>query len=379
MIKRMLIMLVLVGIVLGGVFFFKHFVDGKVAEFMTGPNSPVRQPATVATTKAVTEDWQEQVLAVGSLRAVSGADLSLEVAGVVDQLNFQSGDDVEKGKVLLKLRDQDDIGKLKALEAQADLAKITYDRDVKQLNAKAVAQSVVDNDEANLRNLKAQVDAQRALVDKKTLVAPFSGHLGLRQVDLGQYLGAGTVVVSLQALTPIYCDFLLPQQALSQLEVGQALMVKLDTFPNVNFPGKISSINSKVDSSSRNIQVRATLDNSEKKLLPGMFATVAINSGGPKKLVTVPQVAVSYNPYGSLVYVVTKGKDQAGKDNLTVKQTFVTTGSTRGDQVSIVKGINEGDEIVIGGQMKLRNGVAIAVNNEAFKPANNPNPKPVDQ
>ncbi len=379
MIKRMLIMLVLVVVVLGSVFGFKTFVNGKVKEFMTGPAGPGHQAQTVSTTKAVTTDWQSQIEAVGSLRAVSGADLSLELAGVVETLNFQSGDDVEAGKVLLKLRDFDDVAKLKSLEAQADLAKITYDRDVKQLNAKAVAQAIVDNDEANLRNIRAQVDQQRALVEKKTLKAPFAGHLGIRQVDLGQYLAAGTMIVTLQALTPIYVDFLLPQKALAQLRIDQPLKVKVDTFGDLTFTGKITSINSKVDPTTRNVQVRATLDNNDHKLLPGMFATVSINAGAPQKLITVPQTAITYNPYGNLVYIVdNKGNGADGKPQLTVRQTFVTTGATRGDQVSVLKGIKEGDEIVTAGQMKLRNGVSIVVNN-TVAPTNDVNPKPVDQ
>jgi membrane fusion protein (multidrug efflux system) len=378
MIKRMLIMLVLVAVVLGGIFGFKDFVNGKIKEFMTGPTGPGHQAQTVSTAKATSTDWQSQIEAVGSLRAVNGADLSIELAGVVEKLNFQSGDDVEEGKVLLKLRDADDVAKLKSLEAQADLAKITYDRDVKQLNAKAIAQAVVDNDDANLRNLRAQVDQQRALVEKKTLKAPFAGHLGIRQIDLGQYLAAGTAIVTLQALSPLYVDFLLPQMALAQIRVGQPVKVKVDTFANKDFTGKITSINSRVDVTTRNVQVRATIDNNDHKLLPGMFATVSIDSGAPQKLVTVPQTAIAYNPYGNLVYVVdNKGKGADGKPQLVVRQTFVTTGATRGDQVAVLKGIKEGDEIVTAGQMKLRNGASIVVNN-TVSPTNDANPKPVD-
>ena len=379
MIKRMLIMLVLVAVVLGGIFGFKDFVNGKIKEFMTGPAGPGKQAQTVSTAKATPMDWQSQIEAVGSLRAVNGADLSLEVAGVVDELNFQSGEDAPVGKVLLKLRDSDDVAKLKSLQAQADLAKVTYDRDVKQFNAHAVAQAIVDNDEANLRNILAQVEQQRALVEKKTLKAPFAGRIGIRQVDLGQYLAPGTAIVTLAALTPIYVDFLLPQKALAQIEVGQGLKVKVDTFPNKEFSGKISSINSKVDATTRNIQVRATIDNNDHRLLPGMFATVSIDSGAPQKLITVPQTAIAYNPYGNLVYIIdNKGNGPDGKPQLVARQTFVTTGATRGDQVAVLKGVKEGDEIVTAGQMKLRNGVPIVVNN-TVSPTNDANPKPVDQ
>lgn len=379
MIKRMLIMLVLVAVVLGGIFGFKTFVNGKIKEFMTGPMGPGKQAVTVSTAKAAPSDWQGQIEAVGSMRAVNGADLSLEVPGVVDAINFQSGDDVEQGKELVKLRDFDDIAKLKSLEAQADLAKITYDRDVKQLAAKAVAQAIVDNDEANLRNLRAQVEQQRELVVKKTLKAPFAGRLGIRQIDLGQYVGAGTSVVTLQALSPIYVDFLLPQQTLAKIEVGQAMKLKVDTWGDREFTGKITSINSRVDAATRNIQVRATIENKDHKLLPGMFAAVTIDSGAPQKLITLPQTAIAYNPYGNLVYIVdNKGNGPDGKPQLTVRQTFVTTGATRGDQVSVLKGVNEGDEVVIAGQMKLRNGAPVAVNN-TVTPTNDQNPKPVDQ
>jgi membrane fusion protein, multidrug efflux system len=375
MIKRMLIMLVLVGVVLGSVFGFKTFVDGKVKEFMAGMGN---QPQTVSTTKAALSDWQPQLEAVGSLRAMSGADLSLEVAGVVDLIDFQSGEDVEKGKLLLRLRDQDEVAKLRSLEAVADLSQINYDRDVKQLAAKAVAQAIVDNDAANLRNNRAQVAQQQAIVDKKTLRAPFSGHLGVRQVDLGQYLAAGTVIVTLQALDPIYVDFLLPQQSLDKIKVGLPANVKVDTYPDRIFSGKITAINPKVEASSRNVQVRATLANPEHKLLPGMFATVDIDVGSVQRLVTLPQTAISYNPYGNLVYVVDdKGKGPDGKPMLVARQTFVTTGATRGDQVSVLKGVKEGDTIVTGGQMKLRNGIALTINNTVL-PKDDPHPRPVD-
>jgi membrane fusion protein (multidrug efflux system) len=209
MIKRMLIMLVLFGVVLGGLFGFKVFVNGKIKEAMAGM---ANTPQTASAAKAETSDWQPAIDAVGSLRAVRGADLSLEVPGVVEEILFQSGDEVQAGQILLRLRGEDEIAKLQSLEATAQLAQITYDRDVQLFKARAISQAVVDNDEANLRNFKAQVDQQKAIVDKKTLRAPFAGRLGLRQVDLGQFLSAGTVIATLQSLDPIFVDFLLPQR-----------------------------------------------------------------------------------------------------------------------------------------------------------------------
>ena len=375
MIKRMLIMLVLVGATLFGVFGFKSFVDGKIKEAMSGMGN---QPQTVATAVAQLTEWQDRVEAVGSLRAVRGADLSLELAGIVDKIEFKSGQDVKVGDVLLRLRNDDDVAKLESLEAVAKLAKITYDRDLKQYKAQAVSQATIDSDAANLKNSNAQVEQQRAIVDKKILRAPFDGNLGLRQVDLGQYLAPGTVIVTLQALTPIYADFLLPQQALDKIEVRQPVTAKTDTYPGKTFKGKITAINPKVDTSTRNVQVRATIENPDKQLVPGMYVTVDTEVGEPGKMVTLPQTAISYNSYGDLVYVVEeKGKGPDGKPQLTVRQTFVAVGPTRGDQVAIMKGLKEGTTVVTAGQMKLRNGVPVVVNNSVV-PKDDPNPKPVD-
>lgn len=380
MIKRMLIMLVLFGVVLGGLFGFKVFVNGKIKEAMAGM---ANLPQTVSATKAQSSDWQPTIDAVGSLRAVRGADLSLEVPGVVEEILFQSGDEVQEGQILLRLRNQDEVAKLQSLEATAQLAQITYDRDVKQLKAQAISQAIVDNDKANLRNARAQVAQQQAIVDKKVLRAPFGGKLGLRQVDLGQFLSAGTVIATLQSLDPIFVDFLLPQQAVARLAVGSKVETRVDAFPDRVFAGTITAINPKIETASRNVQVRATVPNADQKLLPGMFATVQLQTGATERLVTLPQTAVSYNPYGSLVYLVDdKGqgpdKDPDGKPHLVARQVFVTTGATRGDQVAILKGVAEGDTVVTSGQIKLRNGVPIVIDNRVV-PANDPAPKIVDQ
>lgn len=376
MIKRMLIMLILVGAVLGGLFGFKTFVNGKIKEAMAGM---ANMPQTVSTTRAETSEWQPKIDAVGTLRAVRGAELSFEVSGVVDTISFQSGDEVKAGQVLLTLRKQDEEARLESLEATASLAQITYDRDMKQLKAQAISQATVDNDAANLRNARAQVAVQQAVLDKKTLRAPFDGKLGLRQVDLGQYLAAGTMIATLQSVDPIYVDFLLPQQVVSQVNVGETVRARIDAFPDRTFEGKITAINPKIETSSRNVQVRATLANPDQKLIPGMFATVELDTGAPQRLVTLPQTAVTYNPYGSLVYLVDdKAKGAGAKPELTARQVFVTTGATRGDQVAILKGVAEGDTVVTSGQIKLRNGIPVVVNNNAL-PTNDAAPKIVDK
>jgi membrane fusion protein, multidrug efflux system len=374
MIKRMIIMLAGVGLLFGLVFGFQAFKAKMIEKAMAALRSPAQ---TVSTATAATQDWQSQLEAVGSLRAVKGADLSLEVSGIVDAISFESGDDVQAGTVLVRLRSSDDLAKLQSLQASAELALINYNRDVKQLAVKAVAQATVDTDEANLKSFRAQVAEQQAVLDKKTLKAPFAGHLGVRQADLGQYLTAGTMVVTLQALDPIYVDFYLPQQSLDRVSVGQPVAARIDTYPNQTFTGAISAVNPKVDQNTRNVQIRATMNNPDHKLLPGMYATVDIAVGAPQKYVTLPQTAITFSSYGDTVYVVDKQGDGAGggQPQLVARQTFVTTGPTRGDQIAILKGINAGDTIVTAGQVKLRNGSPVVINN-TVQPSDNPNPKP---
>jgi membrane fusion protein (multidrug efflux system) len=366
MIRRMVIMLIAVGIVLGGFFGFQAFKAGMIKKVMASMANPAQ---TVSTVTAGVQTWQSQVEAVGSLRAAQGSDLSLEVSGIVDQIDFDSGQDVAAGTILLRLRSDDDEAKLAALRASADLAQVTYDRDMKQLKAQAIAQQVVDNDNFNLKNARAQADQQKAMLDKKQLRAPFTGHLGIRAVDVGQYLNAGTVVVTLQALDPVYADFFLPQQALDQIRIGQQIAARIDTWPDQTFKGTITAINPLVDTGSRNVQVRATLANPDRKLLPGMFTTIGIAAGTPQKQITLPQTAIAYNPYGSTVFLV--------QQNGTARQTFVTTGATRGDQVAVLTGVKEGDIVVSSGQMKLHNGSPVTVDN-TVQPADDAHPAPTD-
>jgi membrane fusion protein (multidrug efflux system) len=369
MIKRMIIMLIAVGVVLGGFFAFQNFKAHIIQQVMASMANP---PQTVSTMTAGLQDWQPQVAAVGSLRAVNGADLSLEVSGIVDRIDFSSGDDVAAGAVLLRLRADDDAAKLQALQATADLAQITYDRDVKQWKAQAISQAAVDSDTFNLKNARAQVEQQKAMLDKKLLRAPFAGHLGIRAVDVGQYLNAGTVVVTLQALDPIFADFFLPQQALDQIRIDQAVALKVDTYPGQTFAGKIAAINPQVDAGSRNVQVRATLGNPDRRLLPGMYATIDIDVGTPQHHITLPQTAIAYNPYGSTVFLI----EQQGAAH-TARQSFVTTGATRGDQVAVLSGVKPGDVVVTSGQLKLHNGSPVTIDN-SVQPTSDAAPAPTD-
>ncbi|MGC1696068.1 MAG: efflux RND transporter periplasmic adaptor subunit [Pseudolabrys sp.] len=376
MLRRMIIMLALTGLVLGAVFGFEAFKGVMIKKFMATLSNP---PQTISTMVAASTEWRSQIEAVGSVRAVNGANLSGQVPGIVSALHFESGADVKKGDLLLELASADDVAHLAALKATATLAQITYDRDRALVKTSAVSQQTVDADEGNLKNAQALVEQQKALVDYKFIKAPFSGRLGIRQVDLGQYLAAGTTFVTLQQLDPIYVDFYVAQQTLAKVKVGQAVTAKVDTFPDRSFAGTILAINSMVDPATRNAQIRATFSNKDDLLLPGMFATVDIDTAEPQKYVTLPQTAIAYNSYGDIVYLVeNKGKDAKGKPQLVARQTFVTTGATRGDQVAIITGVKDGDTVVTAGQVKLRNGSPVLINNDV-QPANNPNPKPVDR
>jgi membrane fusion protein (multidrug efflux system) len=297
----------------------------------------------------------------------------------VEQIAFDSGNEVPAGKVLLRLNPNDDYAKLQQLQAAAELADQTLKRDQEQFAAQAVSQANLDSDVSTQKSAHAQVAAQEALIEEKIVKAPFAGRLGIRQVDLGQYLTAGTAIVTLQALDPILIDFYLPQQALAQVKIGQPVTAAVDTYPGESFKGIVESINSKVDAASRNVQVRASLRNADRRLVPGMFASVSIEYGDQRHPVTLPQTAVTYNPYGDTVYVVEQhGVDEQGHPRLEVQQRFVQLGPTRGDQIAVDSGIKPGETIVVAGQMKLRNGVPVRVNNDVM-PANALDPHPPNE
>lgn len=372
---RMVMMLIVVGLIFGGVFGYGAVRGIFIAKFLAGFGS---QTQTVATTVAATSSWQPTLSSVGSVVAVNGASLSAEVAGIVDTIDFTSGEDVPAGAVLLTLRPNNDPAVLAQLQATAALDEINYQRDVKQFRANAVAQSQVDTDRANLQAAQAQVQAQQALMAEKHIRAPFAGRLGIRQVDVGQYLAVGTAIVTLQQLNPLYVDFYLPQQALSQLQVGQTVDVSIDAFPGQTFPAKISALDAVVDTTSRSLQVRATLPNDNLLLRPGMFASVKVDIGAPHDLITLPQTALTYNPYGTTVYTVQHQTGPNNKAALTAQQVFVTTGDTRGDQVAVLTGLQPGAEVVTAGQLKLRNGTPIVVNNDVTPP-DSPNPTPPNE
>jgi membrane fusion protein (multidrug efflux system) len=264
-----------------------------------------------------------------------------------------------------------DIATLHSLEAAADLAGTVYARDKIQFEAQAISQAQLDADAADLKNKRAQAAAQAALVEKKTLRAPFDGRLGITTVNPGQYLNTGDKVVTLQELDPVYVDFRLPQEQLAQVHPGLEVRLSLDAFPGETFAGKVTAVDPLVDSGSRNFQAEATVPNPGRRLLPGMFVRVTVLSGAKQSYLTLPQTSITFNPYGSTVFLVVK--DDKGK--LTARQDFVTTGPTRGDQIAVLKGIKEGDQIVTSGQLKLKNGTPLDISTLA-QPANAPDPTP---
>jgi membrane fusion protein (multidrug efflux system) len=370
----MIVMLLVVTLLAAGLIGFQRFKAGILKQVIANIRSEL---PTVAAGIATIQDWQPRQTAVGSARASNGADLAAEIAGVVDEIHFQSGQTVQAGSVLLQLRLNDDEAKLQQLEANADLAEVTLQRDERQLAAHGVAQATVDSDAANLKVARAEVAAQHAIIAEKTVRAPFAGKLGIRQVDLGQYIAAGTTIVTLQQLDPMFVDFYLPQQAVGQIAVGEKVEVTADAYPGRVFSGQILSLNAKVDPSSRMLQVRANIPNPDGALLPGMYLGVSVATGAVQPLVTIPTAAVAFNPYGSLVYVIHDDKDAHGEIRHVVQQQFVKTGDARGDQVSVLKGLSAHDVVVTAGQLKLHNKSVVTIDN-SVEPLNDPAQAPQD-
>ena len=372
--KRMIIMLAITLGLLVLVFGYLIGMRMFVANYMAN----MKQVTTVATTHAHPTVWQSQLKAVGTLHSIDGADLSSELAGTVTRVNFQPGQDVKKGTLLVQLRDDSDRATLAANRASADQALRTYKRYSELIKTNAISQTQYDSALASMLSTKANVEAQAATVDKKAIRAPYDGRVGIRMVDVGQFVAAGTAVVTLQRLDPIYVDFSIAQQQVPSVRPGDKFLLTNDTFPGKTFSGKIVALDPKVDTATRTVRVRAEIANPEKLLLPGMFASVIIDTGAPQKPLTLPQTAITYNTYGNIVYVVQKAKDKKGNDTFTVQQRFVTTGETRGDQVVVLDGITSRDEIVSAGANKLKNGAEVTVNNLVKLP-NNPNARPTEE
>ncbi len=374
MTKRMVIMLAAVVILFGGIFGYKAFMANMMKKYMSSGQMP---PVTVTAEKASTDTWQPQIKAVGSLRAVRGVEVASEIAGLVKSVHFTSGDEVKAGQVLVKLNADSDIAQLQALEAAAGLARSTFERDRKQLEAQAISQAALDIDSAELKSKQALVAQQAALINKKTMSAPFAGRLGIGSVNPGQYINPGDRIVTLQSLDYLYVDFSLPQQELSRIMKGQTIAATSDAYPGKTFSGTVSAINPQVETSTRNVRIEAKIANPGHELLPGMFVSVEVKAGQAQSYLTLPRTAVVFNPYGETVYLVDdKGKD--GKPALFARQTFITVGPSRGDQIAVLSGIREGETVVTSGQLKLRSGSPVIIDNKV-RPLNDAAPKPMDK
>jgi membrane fusion protein (multidrug efflux system) len=371
--KRMVLMLLAVGLFLGLMVAFNLFKGVMIKRALTGKGEPVQ---TVSVVAARMEAWQPALEAVGTVRAIRGADLAFEVPGVVAQVPVKAGSDVKQGQPLVALDDSTELAQLRQLQAVANLAELTCQRSREQLAAHTISQADLDNAEGDFKAKRAGAEAQAALVAKKHLAAPFSGRVGIVNTSSGSYLNPGAVVVTLQQLDSVYVDFFLPQKDAAQLRQGQAVTLTVDAFPDRSFKGKVSAVNPRVDNSTRNIQVEATFANPGRILLPGMFTRVSMDVGTQQQNLTLPQTAITYNPYGALVFLVKPAP--AGGQGLVASQAFVTTGATRGDQVAILKGLEAGAQVVSSGGLKLRNGSPLVIDNRV-QPANDANPAPQEQ
>ena len=373
MAKRMILMLVAAALLVGALGYFK--LRQVQAAVKGGAFQP--PPAAVTTIVAKQETWPSTLSVVGTTAPVHGVTVSADLPGTVDTITFDSGKFVHEGDVLVQLDTRQERAQLAAMEAQRDLAKINYDRMRQLVNGGVISRMDYDKSTAEQRQTEANVGEIKATIQRKTIRAPFSGILGIRQVNLGQYMSAGTAIVSLQALNPIYANFNVPQQVMSQMRPGQNVKISTDGASGHEYSGRVNALESTVDVSTRNVQVQATLANPENKLRPGMFVQVEVGVGAQRSLFPLPASAINYAPFGDSVYIVTDLKGADGKTYRGVRQQFVKIAGARGDQVGIVSGLNQGDQVVTSGAFKLRNGAAVAVNNK-IQPGNNPSPKPED-
>ena len=357
MIKRLIIVLLLLAVMFGGIFGWKYLQLQQMAEQAAQP----QPPATVAAAVVDRAQWQRRLRAVGGLTASQGIDITPEVAGVIESLNFDSGQTVTAGQPLLQLNADVDRAMLDGLVAQRRLAELQFERNQRLRRENSVSQSELDAARANLDEAVANVTAQRARLDKLRLRAPFSGRLGIRHVDIGQYLTPGDPVVSLQALDPIYADFSLPERHLARLETGQSVRVTVKAYPGEHFEGAISALDSRIESASRQLRVRATLANPDRRLQPGMFANVEVRLPEVEQVLTLPRQAVVYNPYGSSVFLIREQDD----GTLLVQRRQIGTGQVRDGRIAVTQGLEAGDRVVSAGQVKLRNGQSVTIDNSA--------------
>ena len=365
------------GAIFGVLALFLALADVKAFQFRKMGASPMTMPPTTVSSAIVKEeDWAPTLSAVGSISAVQGAIVSTELGGIVSGVGFQSGSEAKKGEVLLKLDSSSEEALLHTAEADLELARANLQRERDLAARKVVSKQELDAAESTFGQKQGTVDNMRAFIAKKQVRAPFDGQLGIRQVNVGQMINSGQQVVSLQALDPVYVDFALPQQELSKLAPGLEALVRTDAVPGREFKGKLTALNSMVDTVTRNVTLQATFENPDHALKPGMFVKINIALPEKGKTLVIPGSAVSYAPYGDSVFVIDKKKDpKTGKETQTLRQAFVRVGEARGDFVSVTQGLKAGDEVVSTGVFKLRNAMPVTINNDlAPKPQMNPTP-----
>jgi membrane fusion protein (multidrug efflux system) len=374
MAKRMIVMLAMVGAIVAGLGFvkFRQFqaAMGQAAAFQPPPEA-------VTTIVAQKETWPASLSAIGTIAPVQGVTVSADLPGTVDRIAFDSGAAVVEGDVLVELDTRQEQAQLAAAEAERDLARLNFARMEGLVADGAIARAEYDRAAAEQKQTEARVGEIRATIARKTIRAPFAGILGIRQVNLGQYLSPGNPVAALQSLHPIYVNFSVPQQETPNMRLGRTVRVTLGDAAGGEFVGRITAVDSIVNEATRNVQVQATLPNREGSLRPGMFVQAEVVLAANRSMTTVPVSSIGYAPYGDSVFVVSDLKDADGRTYRGVRQQFVKLGGSRGDQVAVVSGVKPGDEVVTSGVFKLRNGAAVFVNNKV-RPGNNPAPKPED-
>ena len=373
MAKRLVLMLGVAAVLLAGLGFFK-FRQIEAAVQAGGFQPPPEAVTSIVTRR---EQWPATMAVIGTTEAVHGVTVSADLPGTVARINFDSGKPVREGEILVELDTRQERAQLASLEAQSELARVNFGRTQELVNAGVISRQEYDQATSQQKATEANVAEIRATIARKTIRAPFSGILGIRKVNLGQYLSAGTPIVSNQSLNPIYVNFGVPQQEATKVKIGRSLRVTTEDVAGKVFAGNVTAIDSEVDQTTRNIKIQATLANPDGKLRPGMFVQVELPLGASRDVIALPASAINYAPYGDSVFVITDLKDPKGQTYRGVKQQFVKIQGARGDQVAVISGLKAGDEVVTSGVFKLRNGAAVQVNNKV-QPGNSATPKPED-
>ncbi|TIH09718.1 efflux RND transporter periplasmic adaptor subunit [Pseudomonas leptonychotis] len=373
LLRRMLIMLGVVLVVVLALAAYKGFTIYQQVQMFSAPQPAISVDAATATE----QPWQSRLPAIGTLKAFQGVDLTVEVGGTVQRVLFSSGEQVTVQQPLIQMDSDVEQAILATAQAELGLARVEYERGSSLVKRQSISKSEFDRLAANLQKANASVAQLQAQLAKKRIVAPFAGTIGIRQVDVGDYLASGTTIATLQDLSKLFVDFFLPEQAVPKLAIDERVRFSVAAYPNEVFEGQIVAINPKVEDTTRNVQVRAMLVNPEHKLLPGMFANLEVLLPGEQQVIVLPEAAITYTLYGNSVYVISEKKnedgqvikDDKGQAELMVKRRFVETGERRAGQVVISKGLQAGEQVVSAGQLKLDDDAHVSIANAQVKPS----------